>query len=64
MKRAVSEDYRKFRLKQTIGLIKYCVTIAILLALIVWAPNQAAQFTGYLGSFILGGTKLKSVIGL
>lgn len=59
-----SNDYRQYRLGEVIGLIKYCLTLAVLISLIVWAPNQAAQLIGYLGSFILGGSKLKSALGL
>jgi len=60
----LSEDYRKFRFKQAAGLTKYCITLVILLSLVVWAPKQAAQFTSYLGAFVLGGTKLRNFIGL
>lgn len=59
-----SEEYKKFRLKQAASLAKYCLTLIVLAALIIWAPNQAGQFTGYLGAFILGGTRLKTLIGL
>lgn len=56
-------EYKKFRLKEWFKLIKYCFTLLILLGLIVWAPSQAGRLAGYLGAFILGGTKFKSLIG-
>jgi fumarate reductase subunit C len=58
-----SDTYKRYRLRQWVSLVKYCFTLVVLLGLILWAPNQAAQFTGYLGAFILGGTKLKALIG-
>lgn len=57
-------DYRKYRLNKLVGLTKYCFTLLVLLGLIIWAPNQAAQFTGYIGAFILGRSKAKSALGL
>jgi hypothetical protein len=59
-----SEAYRRYRLKQALGLARYCFTVLVLVALIIWAPTQASQFTGYLGAFILGGTKAKQMLGL
>jgi hypothetical protein len=64
MKKNQSESYKKFRLKQLTELTTYCFTLLVLLGLIVWAPNQAAQFTGYIGAFILGGSRLRGIFGL
>lgn len=59
-----SENYIRYRLKQNISLAKYCFTLLVLLGLIIWRPDQTAQFTTYLGAFILGTTRLKTMIGL
>jgi len=58
-----SVEYKKFRLRQLIDFAKYTLTLTIFASLIIWAPNQASEFTGYIGAFVLGGTKLRSILG-
>ncbi len=57
-------EYKRYRLRELIKLAKFCVTLGVLLALIIFAPDQTAQATSYIGLFLLGGSKVKNILGL
>jgi multidrug efflux pump subunit AcrB len=56
-------EYKKFRLRELIKLAKFCIALGVLLALIIFAPSQTTQVTGYIGMFLLGGSKVKNIVG-
>ncbi len=57
-------DYRKHRLNKAIELLKYCFTLVTLCFFMIKAPNQASQVVSTVGAFILGGSKIRSRLGL
>jgi hypothetical protein len=57
-------EYKKYRLRELIKLAKYCMALGALLALIIFVPSQTTQITGYIGMFILGGSKARNIVGL
>ncbi len=57
-------DYRKYRLKEIIGLVKFCIALSVLVIVVVFAPNQATQIAGYIGFFMFGASKAKQFLGL
>lgn len=59
-----AHEYKKYRLREFIKLAKFCVTLGVLAGLVFFAPKQAEQVTGYIGMFLLGGTKAKGILGL
>lgn len=61
---ATTTHYKKYRLKESLKFARFCVTLIALALLVVFAPDQAHQITGYIGMFLLGGSKLKNVIGI
>jgi len=55
-------DYPKFKTKQIVGLVKFALVLLTLVLVVVYAPDQAAKATGYIGMFVLGGGKIKSIL--
>ncbi len=56
-------EYKKYRLGELVKLTKFCVALVVLGSLIFFAPSQAGQVTGYIGAFLLGGSKAKNILG-
>lgn len=59
-----SLDYKKHRINKTTELLKYCFTLVILCFFMIKAPNQASQVVSTVGAFVLGGSKIRSRLGL
>ncbi len=43
---------------------KFCFGLTLLSILVIKVPNEAAQLLNVVAGFVLGGTKLRSKIGL
>lgn len=54
-------EYKKYKFKQTIDLIRFMVVVGAILAVVIWAPSQAVQIAGYLGVLFLGASKAKQL---
>lgn len=51
-------DYKKYRLREMIHLIKYALTLGVLIAVVIIAPNEAMKVASYIGAFLFGGSKI------
>ena len=57
-------DDRKFIINKCIELIKFIFILGLLCFLVIKLPNQTSEIVKYVGMFILGGSKLRSKLGL
>ena len=54
----------KYIVAKVVELIKFCFAASLLCFLMIKAPTQASQIVAAAGAFVLGGTGMKSKIGL
>ena len=57
-------EYKKHRLNKIVELLKYCFTLGLLCFLVIRAPAQIGQLVTVSAAFILGGSSLKSRLGI
>lgn len=54
----------KYLLDQIFGLTKFIIIVGLFCFLVIKAPNEVSNTIGIAGAFILGGSKIKSKLGL
>lgn len=57
-------SYKKYRLDKMIGLAKFCLALGMFCFLTFEVPDQTSQIVSAAAAFILGGSKVRSKLGL
>ncbi len=59
-----SFDYKKHVINKVVELMKFIFTLGLLYFLVIKLPGEASAIVKYAGAFILGGSRLRSRLGL
>jgi hypothetical protein len=57
-----SNDYKKHKVNQIAGVIKFCFAIGVLATMYILAPDHASQLLPIVGAFIVGKSRIGSLL--
>lgn len=55
---------QRYLISKVTELVKFALTLGLICFLVTKAPDQISQIIGIAGAFVLGGSKIKTALGI